>query len=57
MLSMTTKEKGQIGKRKSLVEKGTELNDRNTNGACSDDIISTICARNTKSGALSSLPS
>lgn len=57
ILSTIKKAKGHIGNKKSLVEKGTELNDRNKNGVCIDAIISTICTRNTKSGALSSVPS
>lgn len=46
--------KGHNGNKKSLGLKGIELKDRKINGECSDDMMSTTCARNTKSGAFSS---
>lgn len=57
MVRITSKEPGHIGSRKALVAKGIELNERKRNGACIDDITSTPCARNTKSGILPFLPS
>uniref|UniRef100_A0A0A9HFN0 Uncharacterized protein n=1 Tax=Arundo donax TaxID=35708 RepID=A0A0A9HFN0_ARUDO len=53
---MKAKATGQSGSSTRCVEKGSELHDRNPNGTCIDDVTSTTCARNTKSGTRSFLP-
>jgi hypothetical protein len=50
--SNTEKLKGHNGSKKSLVENGSDANDRKTNGACRAAETSTTWARKTKSGTL-----
>lgn len=56
MTNMNTKTNGKNGSKNSLVQNGVEANDLNKNGACIAEVISTTCAKNTKSGTLPFLP-
>lgn len=53
---MTTMPEGQKPTKKNLMVKGSDENDRKTNGTCKEDDRSTTCARKMKSGAFPFLP-